>query len=133
MGELFATRIARLWPARRPARPAWLPGAGDGTGITGHDAGLQFADIDSKLQGIGAHHTDNLAVAQPLFDLTPEIGEIAAAVARNELRLAGFLAIKLVPQILRQNLHLKTAGCEDDRLDAVLDEQGRGLSARRQG
>ncbi len=48
--------------AGSPARaPRLLPGAGDRAGVACHDAGLQIADIDTKLQRIGADDPHHLA------------------------------------------------------------------------
>ncbi len=117
---------------RAPPRPArLLPGAGDGTGITRHDAGLQVADIDAQLQGVGADNTHHLPLTESLFHFPPQVGKIAPPVARHELGVAGLAFSELVLQVFRQDFHVEAAGGEDDGLDVVGDKVRRHLARRR--
>src|SRR5208283_6138180 len=77
LGNEDGKAVAR--PAAGPAR--LLPGAGDGARVARHDAGLQVADVDAQFQGVCAHHAHDATVPQALFDITPEVRQVASPIA----------------------------------------------------
>ena len=120
--------------SRATADPSGLlPGAGDGTRIADHDAGLQIADVDPQFQGVGAHHAHHLAIPQSRFDLAPQVGEIAAPVSGHEPRVERLSPAEPVLQVFGQYLDVQAAGGENDRLDGVGDEVRGQLSGHGQG
>ena len=66
---------------RRPARARLLPGGGDGAGEAREHGGVQSADVDAQLQGVGRHDPLDAPVAQTLLDRAPLVGQVAAPVA----------------------------------------------------
>ncbi len=115
-------------PAPGPAR--LLPGAGDGARVARHDARLQVADVDAQLQRVGAHNAHDRAVAQPLFNVAPEVRQIAAPVAGDEVVVARDLCPEGILEILGEHLHVEPAGGEHDGLDLVVDEVACDLARR---
>ena len=84
-----------------PARaPGLLPGAGDRARVTDHDARRQIADIDAQLQRVGGDHAHHRALAQTALDLPPQLGQVTAAVAGDELGIDRLTLFKAVFEIL---------------------------------
>ena len=98
-----------------------LPGGGDGAGVSGHDAGVERADVDAEFERVGGDDAANAAVAQTAFDFAPFARQIAAAIAANRLGLAGLRAIGLL-QISEQKLGVQAAIGEDDGLQLAREE-----------
>ena len=64
-------------------RPDLLPEGGPGAGEPGHQHGVEAAHVDPELERVGRRQPQQLARAQPLLDLAPLLGEVAAAVGRH--------------------------------------------------
>ena len=70
-----------------PTRPAdLLPQRGAGAGEAGHQDGVQSADVDPELQGVGGGEPDQLAAAERDLDLAAFLGQVATAVRRHPRR-----------------------------------------------
>ena len=48
-----------------------LPGAGDRSGVTAENGGIEVPDVDPELERVGADHTADRSVAQTVLDLAP--------------------------------------------------------------
>ena len=106
-------------PAACPSR--LLPGAGDGSGIPAHDAGVQLADVDPQLQGVGRDHAPHLPLSKATLDLPPLLGKVAPPVAANSA-ISRRTRAQVVHQIGKEELSGGARSGEDDGLDVVLDE-----------
>ncbi len=104
-----------------PGTPGLLPSAGDRTWIAIDDACLQLADIDAELQCIRTDNTADAAVSQPFLNLTALLRQISTAIATN--RLARQASASLIPQIGKQNLYSCSAPREDNRLNALIQQE----------
>ena len=89
MGADEQTSAARLVPDRRPERPICCQVRGDGAGVADADGRVEAADVDPELQRVGGHHAAYAAVAQPRLDLVALVGQVAAAIAADRVRMAG--------------------------------------------
>jgi hypothetical protein len=114
--------VAPSW--RRPARPARCRGAGDGAGIPGEHAGLELPDVDAELEGARRDDGADAAVAQALFDGAAMLGQVAAAIAGDTLRIAPLLGDVLF-QMARQALDVEAAVGKDNRRHFGLRERRR--------
>ncbi len=98
-----------------------LPGAGDGAGIAGEHRRLQRADIDSQLQGVGAHHAQDLALPQLPLDLPALLGQVSSPVSPD--RLLGLpQAVEGLAQVGEEHLRIQAAAGKDNGGDLVGDE-----------
>ena len=120
-GELVATRTAADRPGLPPRPPGPLPGAGDRPGVAGQHRDVERPDVDAELEGVGRDDAQDLARPQALLDLPPLERQVAAAVAADE---ALFLDRRLdvLFEVGQQDLGDEAAAGEDDRLEAVLEE-----------
>src|SRR5262245_58105167 len=55
-----------------------LPGGGDGARISGHDHGVEGADVDAELKGVGGHYGADFAIAKLALDFAALAGKVAA-------------------------------------------------------
>src|SRR6266851_184799 len=83
-----------------------LPGGGDGAGISGHDDGVEGADIDAKFESAGGNHAANFSIAKAAFDFAALVRQVAAAIAANGFRFSGQLRIRLL-QIGEKNFRVQ--------------------------
>ncbi len=63
-----------------PGPPGLLPERGDGAGEAVEHAGVEPADVDAELQGVGGDDAAQVAAEQLLLDLPPLGGQVAAPV-----------------------------------------------------
>ena len=103
-----------------------LPGRSDRSGIAGKHRDIEAADIDAQFQRVRRNHAANAPVAQAALDLTPLIGQIAAAIADDGFlrRRPGFDS-RL--QVAHENLGDQPAVGENDRRNVALQERRRDL------
>ena len=94
--------------AAAPGTAGTLPGGGDGAGVSGHDTGIERADIYAEFEGVGRDYAANAAVAQSALDFTPLSRQISAAIAADRLGLAGLWSIGLL-QISEQKFGVQAA------------------------
>ena len=98
-----------------------LPRGGDRAGVTGHHAGVERADINSKLERIGGDDAANASFAQATLDFAALTGKIAAAIAANGFSAAGRRGIGLL-QIREQDFRMQAAIREDDGLQLAREK-----------
>ncbi len=98
-----------------------LPCGGDGSGIAGHDHGVERAYIDAQLHRGSAYHATDAPVAQPAFDFTAFGGKIAAAITAKGVRFAGWLWIGLA-KIGQDEFRVQAGIGEHHGLQIVLEE-----------
>src|SRR5260370_11457384 len=60
-----------------------LPGGGDGAGISGHDDGIEGADIDAEFERAGGNDAAAFSIAEAAFDFAAFVRRIAAARAAD--------------------------------------------------
>src|SRR4029077_6331917 len=73
-----------------PTRPSpgsseLLPRGGDGSWISDENRGLQAADVDAQLEGVGADDRGDIAVAQAGLDLTTVQRQVAGTIPAHSL------------------------------------------------
>ena len=108
-----------------PAAPGpadLLPQSRPGPGEAGQQHGVQPADVDPELEGVGGGEADQLAGAERRLDVAPLLGEVAAAVRRHPGRERG---VDLTEKLGGGHRHLlRAAAGPDERQGAdVLDHQ----------
>src|SRR5690606_7002034 len=74
-------------PLAPAAAPEALPERGDAARVAGADDRVEAADVDAELERVGRDHATNAAAAQPALDAAAGVGEVAAAVGLDELRI----------------------------------------------
>ena len=99
-----------------------LPGRRDRAGVAGQDRHVEAADVDAELEGVGADHAEDLAVAQPTLDRATLGGQVAAAVAAHPGARTGALAERLA-EAGQEDLDGRPRPAEDDRLAARPQER----------
>ena len=92
-GRADQGRQARPGPASGTTH--LLPGGCDGARVADADGRVQAADVDAKLERVGCDHAAHAAVAQSCLDLMPLVGQIAAPVAADGVRVAGWRSERL--------------------------------------
>jgi len=102
-----------------------LPGTGNGSRITHHDACLQVADVDAQFEGIRTYHPHDAAFTETLFDLPPEVGKVATAVTGHIVVIFGDFAFERILEVLGEHLHIKPACGEGNGLYPVIYEVAR--------
>ena len=90
-------------------------------GYPTHDRRVQPTDVDPQLQRVGRDHAAHPSVAQAALDLAPLVGQVAAPVAADRVRVAGRWRERLA-QVGGQHLDRGARAAEDDRLHAAADE-----------
>src|SRR4029453_5418989 len=90
-------------------------------GDSARAGGWGGADVDAELERVRRDHAADRAVAQAALDLAAAQGQIAAAVAADDV-LAARVRRKLVLEVRRQDLRRQAALREDDQLQAALQE-----------
>jgi hypothetical protein len=98
-----------------PGPTRLLPSAGDGPGVTGHDADVETPDIDTEFQGVGRHHRADGPVPQTTLDGPPFPGQVAAPVSAHFPALESHPASRLL-QVGQQEFDPHPAAGEDDEL-----------------
>src|SRR5882762_7852639 len=98
-----------------------LPSGGDGSGISGHDHGVERTDIDAEFERAGRNHAADFSIAQAALDFAPLTRQIAATIAANGFRLSRQLRICLL-QISEKNFRMQARVREDDRLQIAFQE-----------
>src|SRR5712692_4869498 len=83
-----------------------LPGAGDSAGISGHDHGVEGADIDAELESARRNHAADFSIAEAAFDFAAFVWQVATAIAANGFRLSRELRIRLL-QIGEKNFRVQ--------------------------
>ena len=66
-----------------------LPERRAGAGEAGHQHGVEAADVDAELEGVGGREAEQLAGAQLALELAALLGQVAAAVRRDARRQRG--------------------------------------------
>jgi hypothetical protein len=66
-----------------PGATHLLPERRAGAGEPGDQDGVEAADVDAELEGVGGGQAQQLPGAQPLLDLAALLGQVAAAVGRD--------------------------------------------------
>ena len=61
----------------------FLPGTGNGSWISAHDAHIQLSDINAQFQGIGGDNGPDTAAAKAAFNFAPQRGQVSAAVTAD--------------------------------------------------
>src|SRR6266704_560630 len=98
-----------------------LPGGGDGAGISGHDDGIQRANINAELERAGGNHATDFSVAEAAFNFASFVRKVAAAVAANGFRFSRQQRIRLL-QIGEKNFRVQARIGEDDGLQIVFQK-----------
>src|SRR5713226_1007478 len=98
-----------------------LPGRGDSAGVSGHDNGIEGADVDAQFERARRNHTAYFSIAQASFDFAPFVRQVAATVAANGFRFSGELRIRLL-QISQKDFGVQTRIGEDHRLQIAFQE-----------
>ena len=120
-GALEATSTAADSALAASGAARALPARGDGAGVSGHHHGVQRADVDAQLQGVGRHHGAYAAVAQPPLDLAALARQVAAAISAH--RFGGdAAAVAGVLEIGHQDLGSQAVVGENQGLQPPLDE-----------
>ena len=101
-----------------------LPGRRDRARVAGEDGRVEPADVDAELEGVGADHAEDLAVAQPALDRPPFRGQVAAPVAADPRPWTGPFAERLA-EAGQEDLDGRPRPAEDDRL-AAGPQEGQG-------
>ena len=110
-----------------------LPGAGDGAGVADDAAGVQAADVDAQLQGVGAGDAQEFPLRQLALDLAPLGGQVAAAVGVHAAGQARADLVEPLAHGAQQALGPVARAAEADDLHVVLDQlahQADGLGQR---
>ena len=115
-------------PAAAAGAARLLPGGGDAARVAEEHGGVEAADVDAQLEGIGGHDAEHGAVAQAALDLPPLQGQVAAAVAADHA-LRPRPRLQRVLEVGDEHLRGQARGREGDRLQALLQE-GQGHVAR---
>jgi len=95
-----------------------LPSRGDGAGVAGHDGGVERANVDAELKGVGSDDAANFSFAQAALDGAAFAGKITAAIAANGGFLAGARGMSLL-QIGEHQLSVQAGIGKHDRLQVV--------------
>jgi len=82
--------------AAAPSATGALPGGGDGARVSGHDDGVERADINTKFESAGGNNAADFSVAEAALDFAAFVGQIATAVAADGFRFSGQLWICLL-------------------------------------
>ena len=98
-----------------------LPGAGNGSRIPAHHAGVQRTDVNAQLQRVGGYHSVHLSVPQALFNLPAFPGQIAAPVAPDFAGIAQRIPDHVL-QVAGQHFHRQPGPGKGNGLDAVLEQ-----------
>ena len=98
-----------------------LPGAGDGAGVADADRRVERADVDAQLERVGGDHAADPAVAQAGLDLVALVGQVAAAVAADRVRMAG-RRLERLAQVAGEHLDRGPRAGEGDRLHPAADQ-----------
>ena len=96
--------------------PRLLPDAGDAPRKTNDQGGIEAADVDPKLQGIGAGHTQQFTLEEQLFNIPPFTGQIAPAIGSDHLGQGRAFLSQLFPDITIQQLRMHPGPREPDHL-----------------
>ena len=78
-GHQHAERVAGAAAGPAELLPERRPGARE----AGHHHRVEAADVDAELERVGGRQPEQLAAAQPLLEVAPLLGEVAAAVGRH--------------------------------------------------
>ena len=123
-GSSRATRIAERVPGAAPGPADLLPERRAGAGEAGHQHGVEAADVDAELEGVGRRQPEQLARAQRLLERAALLGQVAAAVGRDP---AGQRRVDLGEQLGGGQRHLLGAAPRPDEgqgADALGDQVG---------
>ncbi len=96
----------RLLPGPAGA-PGLLPHRGDGAGPAGEHDGVEAADVQAELEGVGGGDAEQLAALQPLLERAALLRQVARAVGRDPVDELG------------RRLGQRPAGGQRDRLGAA--------------
>ena len=101
----------------------FLPCTGNRTRISTHHAGVQLADIDTKLKRIGRNDRADIPFAQPLLDFSAQRRQISAAISAN----ASCIAKRILNALLKmsgQNLNCQARLAKYDGRNIVIHKHG---------
>ena len=98
-----------------PGAADLLPGAGDRSGVTTENGGIEVPDVDPELERVGADHATDRSVAQTVLDLTPLQWQVSTPVAADRPGFAQPVGERLL-QIAEQDFDLQARASEDDGL-----------------
>src|SRR5260370_7943407 len=99
--------------AATPSAAGALPGSGDGAGVSGHDDGIQRANINAELERAGGNHAADFSVAEAAFNFASFARKVAAAVAANGFRFSRQLRIRLL-QLGEKHFRVQPRLAQDD-------------------
>ena len=102
-------------PAAAPHPAGALPEGRLGARIADQQRHVEAADVDAQLQRVGGHDDLDRAAAQTVLDLAPQLGQVAAAVAADLVRLQAQGRCRLL-EVARQHLDRHASVAEDDGL-----------------
>ena len=113
--------------ARAPAGAArLLPRRGHAPRIAEEDGGVEAADVDAELEGVGGDHPQHRAFAEAALDLAPLQRQVAAPVAPHDALGAGACLERLL-EIRQEHLGGEPRGGEHDRLEPLVQEGERDV------
>src|SRR6266851_450243 len=98
-----------------------LPSGGDGAGISGHDDGIEGADIDAEFERAGGNDAADFSIAEAALDFAALVWQVAAAIAANGFRFSRQLRICLL-QIGEENFRVQARVREHHGLQIVLQK-----------
>ena len=126
--RVLAGHVHREAGVAPPGAAPHLAQARDGAGEGHAERGVEVADVDAQLEGVGGDDREQVALRQPLLDLAPLGGRVAGAVGRDALGQVGPARVlePLAREALDQ-LHAAARLQEADRADLALDQLGQQL------
>src|ERR1700687_3419071 len=98
-----------------------LPSGGDGARISGHDYGIEGADIDAEFERARRNNSTDFSIAEAAFDFAALVRQVTAAVAANGFRFSRQPGIRLL-QISQENFRVEARIGEDHGLQIVFQE-----------
>src|SRR5260370_33186233 len=107
--------------AATPSAAGALPGSGDGSGVSGHDDGIQRAHINAELGRAGGNRAADFSVADAAFNFASFVRKVAATVAANGFWFSRMLRIRLL-QIGEKNFRVQARIGEDDGLQIAFQK-----------
>ena len=114
-----------------PGAAHLLPGARDRARIAGQHGHVEASDVHPQLEGVGAHHPQHLALAQPALDRSTLGRQVPAPVAAQPRPRSEILAQSLA-QVREHDLDRDPGTPEDDRLPPRPKERQRPTLGQRQ-
>ena len=114
-----------------PSRPApHLAQARHGSGEGDADRGVELADVDPELEGVGRHHGQQLSARQRGFDLAALLGGVPGAVGRDQRPELGHVPLgEAVAREALDQLYPAAAVEKADRAHSLADESREHVSA----